>query len=34
VNPPELAQPSALAALAEAPLHGYALARRLASEGS
>lgn len=34
VNLPKLVQPSILAALRQRPLHGYALAQRLASEGA
>lgn len=33
-NLPKLVQPSILAALLKAPLHGYALAQRLAREGA
>jgi DNA-binding PadR family transcriptional regulator len=34
VNLPKLVQPSILAALQQRPLHGYALAQRLANEGT
>ena len=34
VNLPKLVQPSILAALSKEPLHGYALAQRLAREGA
>jgi len=34
VNLPKLVQPSILAALSKEPLHGYAIAQRLAEEGA